>query len=374
MNIKPRVFLTSNVFSAEEIGQNQQISKPIRIKIQDLWESLQSNSEFKIFNGRFPSDDQIKKDIEQFDPHILGCHLSHPISKDILENSNIVAVATSTAGFNHIERTEEDNIIITHTPGVLFKTVTDFTIALIMANLRNLIDLHNYIWEGNWALDEKWDLDQKLCSVIDNKVVGIVGLGEIGTELMRRLHAWNLKIFYYDINPNKELEKLYPNLEYKEKIAAIFEESDIISLHIPLNSKTKHIVNKKLLKLMKKNALLVNTARGPIIDFDDLLELLENGEININIAFDVYPEEPIDPYILKRLKSIKENNPQIRMILIPHNASADADTRGNMAIIVLEDILKIINSEKIKDLEQVHLIPPHKEKLYKNNWRISQYW
>jgi len=374
MNIKPKVYLTSNVFSPKEIGQNDKISYQIRREMKDLWNKLESKADLKVFEGRFPTNTQLKEDVTQFSPHIIGCHLSHPISNNILENSNIFVISTSTAGFNHIDRPEEDDILITHTPGVLFETVADYTIALIMANLRNLIDLHNYVWEGQWSPDEKWDLDQKLSSVIDNKVIGIIGLGEIGTEVMKRLYAWGVKIVYYDRYPKVEVEKLYPGLEYKKNIEEVFEKADIITLHVPLNSATKHMIDAKLLKLMKKEALLVNTARGGVINFNDLLDLLESGEIEINLSFDVYPEEPIDLNILKRLKKIKKHNPKLRMILMPHNASADADTRGKMVIMLLKDILQVINSEKIDDLENIHLIPPHQKILYEQNWRISEYW
>ncbi|TXT62522.1 MAG: Glyoxylate reductase [Promethearchaeota archaeon] len=372
--MKTKVYLTSNVFSPQEIGQNEKIQDSLKVRIEQLWHELESNANLKVFEGRFPTKSQLQQEIGKYSPQIIGCHLSHPISENILDNSDIFAVSTSTAGFNHIERPEKDDIIITHTPGVLFETVADYTIALIMANLRNLIDLHNYVWDGQWSPDEKWDLDQKLSSVIDNKVVGIVGLGEIGTELMKRLYAWNLKIIYYDKYPKVELEKLFPGLEYKENIEDLFNEADVVSLHVPLNSATKHMVDADLLTLMKPKALLVNTARGGVINFDDLLELLESGEIDINFSLDVFPEEPLDPSILRRLKAIKEKNPGIRMILMPHNASADADTRGKMVIMLLEDILKIIDSKKIIDLETIHLIPPHKKKLYDEDWRIFKYW
>ena len=84
---------------------------------------------------------------------------------------------------------KEDDIIITHTPGVLHNTVADFTVALIMSNLRNIVDLHNYVWNGNWSSEDKWDLDQELSSVINNKTLGIVGLGERRLRFSREDNA-----------------------------------------------------------------------------------------------------------------------------------------------------------------------------------------
>ena len=149
MTNKPKLYLTSNVFSEKEIGSNELISENIRKTIKDLWQELDRVSSLKVFKGRFPTENQISRDIEEFNPDILGCHLSHQISSFILEKSKIFAIATSTAGFNHIQRTKLDDILITHTPGVLHETVADYTIAIIMANLRNLVDLHNYVWNSS---------------------------------------------------------------------------------------------------------------------------------------------------------------------------------------------------------------------------------
>jgi len=374
MGFKPKVYFTSNVFTPSEIGSNDKINQKIRDNIKKLWNMLSNIAELKIFNGRFPTEAESQRNIEEFNPDIIGCHLSQKISASILEESRIFAICTSTAGYNHIQKTQNDDILITHTPGVLHETVADYTIALIMANLRNLIDLHNHVWNGNWSTNNKWDIDQNLSSVISNKILGIVGLGEIGKEVIRRLYPWSVKILYYDIIRMKEFEKIYPNIGFKDKIEEIFQESDIISLHIPLNKFTEKIINRDLLKLMKKNALLVNTARGLVLDFDALLDLLEKKEIQINLALDVFPTEPIDIETLKRLNKIKKTQPELRMLLLPHNASADADTRGKMNIMFLKDIIKIIKSKSLEDLREIHLIPEHKSEISKKNWRIYNYW
>ena len=374
MPIKVKVYLTSSVFTVEEIGSNDKISPEIREKIKSLGEQLNESAETKIFNGRFPKDEQLKSEIEAFKPEIIGCHLSHNINSELLTISNIFAVLTSTAGYNHIERTEEDDIIITHTPGVLHETVADYTVALILANLRNIVDLHNYVWKGKWSSDDKWDLDQDLSSVIKNKCLGIVGLGEIGSEVVKKLYPWGLKIIYNDRERNTDFEMQYPMIEFKENLEDLFSVADIISLHIPLNNSTEKLINRELLILMKKGALLVNTARGGVLDVEDLLELMEKKEIQIDISFDVYPDEPIPSKILERFKKIKKEQPDLRIILMPHNASADADTRGRMVILLLEDLIKIIKSSEIDDLKDIHLIPEHKKILFDKKWRINNYW
>jgi len=374
MSDKPRVFLTSSVFSDKEIGANEKISEEIRTEIQKLWNKVESISNLKIFDKRFPTDEEIKANIKDFKPNIIGCHLSHSITTEMLENPEIFAISTSTAGFNHIKRLPEDNILITHTPGVLHETVADYTVALIMANLRNIIDLHNHVWNENWTAKDKWDLDQSLSSIIRNKVVGIIGLGEIGKEVVRYLYPWGIRILYYDINRSSEFETEFTSIEFKENLEDLFKEADIVSIHVPLNAHTHNLISRDLLKSMKKSALLVNTARGPILDVDALLDLLENKEIQIDIALDVFPIEPIDLKTLERLKKIKQEQPEIRMILMPHNASADADTRGRMVIIFLEDIIKIIESNGPEDLKDVRIIPEHRKQLSDKKWRIHNHW
>ncbi len=375
MSEKVRIFLASNVFSPSEIGSNDKVSNKLREKIGDLWTELNIISNLKVHDGRFPSEHQLKKEIDEFKPDMLGCHLSHEVKKELLENSSIFAVATSTMGYNHIGRVSGDGILITHTPGVLFETVTDFTISIIMANLRNLIDLHQFVWDGNWTPSEKWDLDQSLCSVISNKLLGIVGLGQIGQEVVRRLSHWGVNIMYTDISQNLEMERAYPNLKYSSSFEEIFTNCDIVSIHIPLNDRTEGIINRDLLKLMKKGALLVNTARGPIINFHDLLELLEKKEISINLAFDVFgPTEPIEPEILERFKKIKKEQKNLSFLFVPHNASADAETRAKMNIMFLQDIISIIRSKSIKDLGKMHIIPEQKRNLEEIDLRIKKYW
>ena len=374
MSLRPKVFLASNVFSPEELGSNEKIDLQTRERLKNLWDKLNSISDLKTFNGRFPTQEELKKVILSFDPDILGCHLSHSITANLIKNSNVFAISTSTAGYNHIDQTLSKDILITHTPGVLHNTVADYTISLIMANLRNLIDLHSYVWSGNWELKSKWDLDQDLSSVITNKVLGIVGLGEIGVELLKRLHPWGLKILYYDIERKMDVENKYPTIYFKENLEDLFKEADIVSLHMPLNKSTENLIDKSLLSLMKRGSLLINTARGGVLNLEDLLELLEDRKIQVNFGLDVFPQEPLDENILTRIRDLKLEQPDIRIILMPHNASADASTRGRMVNIFIEDIIKIIESTSIEDLNEVHVIPEQKQLMTQNKWRIVKYW
>jgi len=374
---KLRCYITSPVF--KEIATNEKISEEKRSKLKNLWIDLEDKVDLKISNTRFPSEHELKEVIDVWTPNIIGCHLSHNISEEMLQNPEIIAVCTSTAGYNHIY--QYPGVLITHTPGVLHRTVADFTISIIMTNLRNLVGLHNFVWNEEWKSGQKWDLDENLSSTIDSKVIGIIGLGEIGKELASRLSPWGIKLLYHDIKKRPQIEEKIKNLLFVPNLEDVFAKCDVISIHIPLNNNTKHLIGRNCLKLMKKDALLVNTARGAIIDFSELIELLESEEIEINLAFDVYENEPINPDLLKRFKNVSDSKKNLRFIFIPHNASADANTRAQMAIMLLEDILKIVKSTSRHDLTSMHLIPEQRTLLYSTSgdkklkeYRIGKFW
>ncbi|MHA1794205.1 MAG: 2-hydroxyacid dehydrogenase [Promethearchaeota archaeon] len=371
--VKPKVYFTSNVF--KEISRNPKVAEPIRKKINDAWEKLNSVALVEIHDGRFPPDGEIKEKILDPGVRFVGCHLSHAIREEWLEKSNVIAVSTSTMGYDHVGRAP--GVLITHTPGVLQNAVADYTAALILSNLRNIVDLHDFVWSGSWVPGKKWDLDQDLSRALDNQVIGLIGLGEIGSEVARRLKPWNVKILYNDLHRKEQLESEL-GLEFRSSLEDIFAEADIVSLHVPLNSKTRGLINGSLLSRMKDHSLLVNTARGGIINHGDLLDLLEQGDIKINLAFDVHDPEPLDLATLNRYKKIKEDQPELRFIFMPHNASADADTRGKMAIMLLEDITWLVTSRGITDIKRCRIIPSQKRDLFDqgliDDYRIKKYW
>jgi lactate dehydrogenase-like 2-hydroxyacid dehydrogenase len=378
MLMKKKVYLTTLVF--KQIVDHPKVSEINKKRINELWETLGSVTELKVANKRFPDKEEINQAVNGWGAQIIGCHLSHEIPEEVVKNTNLVAVCTATAGYNHI--TSMPGMLITHTPHILHKTVADFTIALILSNLRNIVNLHNFVWEGNWGSNQKWDMDENLSSTMDEKILGIVGMGDIGQELAKKISPWGVKIVYYDINQKKNFEKEFTNVTYMSSMEDVFSQADIISLHIPLNSKTKHIVNRVMLKKMKEGALLVNTARGSVINFSDLIEMLENNEISINLAFDVFEQEPIENSLLKRFKKILKSKPELRFTFIPHSASSSADTRAQMVIFLLKDIIKIATSQNNKDLAGLRLIPEQKYLLEEFNeqtpkiktYRIAQLW
>ena len=378
MDIFPKVYLTSSVF--HEIANHEKVSKDKKEQIEKLWQELHKFAEVFCDNDRFPSEQKIYDVVKQNNIDFIGCHISHPITKAILEIPSVKAVCTSSMGFNHIF--PHPGILITHTPSIMDKTVAELTIGIILANLRNIVGLHNYLWDGKWDPDLKWDLDENLNKSLDSLTLGIIGLGEIGREVTRRLYPWGIKIVYYDINRDQDFEIKFPKLTFIEKMEDVFKTADIISLHIPLNELTNGIVNASLLKQMKKNALLVNTARGAILNFPDLIRLLKSKEISINLAFDVFEPEPIPPETLNEFKKIAEDRLELRFVFIPHSGSSDADTRATMTIVLLTNLIKLCKSEEPDDIKDLKLIPL--QRMFKNlnkttleklkTYRIWKWW
>jgi lactate dehydrogenase-like 2-hydroxyacid dehydrogenase len=350
--VLPTVYLTSPVF--REIADNPLVSNDQQNSLKQIFKELQDVANVLISHTRFPSSTDIIE-ILHHSVDFIGCHISHPMTHEILQIPGVKAVCTSSVGFNHI--TDEPGVLIAHTPGILEKTVADFTIAVILSTLRNLTPLHNYLWEGRWDSGEKWDLDANLNRTLDSLTLGIVGLGEIGREVVRRLEPWGIQILYYDIQRNDDFETQYPNLTFFSELPDLFAVSDVVSLHIPLNASTQGQIGESLLRKMKPGAILVNTARGPVIDFPALITLLRDREISIHLAFDVWDPEPISPEILQAFRDISQNRPDLRFLFIPHNASSDANTRAKMSEIMLTNLYHLCTSKNLSDLSEVRLIP-----------------
>ncbi len=369
---KAHVYLTSPVF--REMADNQKVSESLRHEITRYFNLLAESADITESETRFPDAETIKSSVERTKADFIGCHLSHDLSKATLDLPSLKGVATSTAGYNHIADT--DGVLITNTPSVLDKATADYTIAAILNNLRSITDLHNYVCNGNWEKGQKWDLDNNLGNSIDNLTLGIVGMGEIGREVVRRLAPWGVNIIYHSRTRKSEFEEEYPDLQYIESAERLFEAADIISLHVLLNEDTHHLVNENLLKKMKPGSLLVNTARGEVIDFEALLRLLKTGEIHINLALDVFDPEPLSPNSLDDLKDIMADDRGLKFTLLPHNASADADTRAKMAIMMLKDLLQMVQSECLKDIKPLNLIPPLKNisSTQISDYRIHAWW
>ena len=374
MSSTPKVYLTSPVF--REIADHPKVSVKYKFLINKVWSNLNTAATVIVADSRFPSEEDIRRTVEQQEVDFIGCHIGHQLTESIVAAPSVKAVSTSNVGYNHIHL--HPGVIVTNTPGVLAGTTADYTLSLILANLRNVTGLNQYVWNGQWQPGEKWDLDRHITKNTENLTYGILGLGEIGREVVRRVAPWGIHIAYHDIFQSAEMEEKYPNLNYYEDVEQLFKIADILSIHIPLDESTRHLIGERLLRLMRPRTLLVNTAQGAIIDFEALIRLLKNKEISIHLAFDVYEEEPLPAALLEQFRQINAERPDLRFIFTPHSATADADTRARMAATMMTNLNALVRSTSVRDIKELNLIPPlafvKKEPRMLEDYRIFRWW
>jgi glyoxylate reductase len=256
------------------------------------------------------------------------------INADFLDKTpNVKIIARFGVGYDSVDVDEctKRKVYVTHTPGVLSGGVADHTWALILSFMRHIPVANNYVkteWENRQRyIPFGWE--------IEKKVLGFLGLGRIGAEVLKRSKGFDTINQYYDIFRNKDLEESY-GIKYVG-FEDLLRTSDILTIHVPLLPTTKHIISSKELSMMKKNALLVNTSRGPVIDEIALVKALKEGTIG-GAALDVFEQEPTPL-----------DNPLLRLnnvVLSPHCASATWETRRKMAKCNVDNLLAWFNGNR----------------------------
>ncbi len=193
-------------------------------------------------------------------------------------------LALRSAGYNHVDLKEAKkvNMGVSRVPSYSPYAVAEHTIAMMLALNRQLVHAHNRINELNFSLDGLTGFD------MHGKVAGIIGTGQIGSLVIKILHGFGCKILAYDTIENVSLIKDY-GVTY-EDFNTLCEKSDIVSLHVPLNEETKHMINVDLIQKMKRGVMLINTSRGALVDTTAVIIALKSGKIGY-FGMDVYEEE-----------------------------------------------------------------------------------
>lgn len=221
--------------------------------------------------------------IKEFNPDALIIGADKIDKKIISENSNLKIIVKRGVGLDNIDTREaiKKDIVVSYTPGTNNEAVADFTIGLILNIARKISIASNSLRSGIWESFIGDDLYRK--------IVGVIGTGKIGSSVIRRLIGFEVKVLAHDVNKNKSLEE-YKNVKYVA-MDELITLSDFITVHVPLTINTKHLINSDQFSRMKKNAYLINTSRGEIIDEDELYEALILKKIK-GAAIDVWKEEP----------------------------------------------------------------------------------
>ena len=230
-------------------------------------------------------------------------------------------------------------IAVTNTPGVLTEDTADMTMALILAVARRIPEGARVIPDGEWA---GWSPTWMLGRRITGKRLGIVGMGRIGQALARRAKAFGLSIHYH--NRRHVPPKIEAELEatYWESLDQMLARMDIVSVNCPHTPATYHLLSARRLKLIRKEAYVVNTARGEVIDEDTLIKLIEAGDVG-GAGLDVYEHEPaVNPKLVRLAKAGK-------VTLLPHMGSATIEGRVEMGEKVIINIRTFLDNHKPPD-------------------------
>lgn len=268
------------------------------------------------------------------DKDAVLCQLTDLIDKEVYDRAkNVKIFANYAVGFNNIDVDEatKRGIIITNTPGVLSDATADLAWTLLLSVARRIVEADKYTRAGKFKC---WSPTLFLGQDLVGKTLGIIGAGRIGKTLAKRSIGFDMKILYHNRKRDEEMEKMF-NAKWVDK-DTLLKESDFISLHVPLTKETYHMIGEREFKLMKKTAILINTARGPVVDEKALVKALKEKEI-WGAGLDVYEKEPEVEEDLKKMDNV---------VLVPHIGSATINTRDNMAKIAAKNIIAVLNNER----------------------------
>jgi len=260
------------------------------------------------------------------------------IDREIMESlPKLRVIANVGVGYNNLDVSAATSlgILLTNTPGVLTETTADFAWALLLSAARRTAEADAFTRAGKFKL---LGVQEYLGHEVSGKTLGIVGLGRIGQAVARRAAGFNMKVVYCNSQPGD------PNETHDNAMELSFESvlrtSDFISLHVPLNAQTTHLLNDRAFALMKRNAIVINTARGPVIDEKALVRALTNGSI-AGAGLDVYEREPdIEPELLT-LRNV---------VLAPHIGSATRETRLLMCMTAADNLIAALKGVRPPNL------------------------
>src|SRR5579872_759940 len=262
--------------------------------------------------------------------------LTDRIDRAVLEagRGTLKIVANVAVGYDNIDvpAATECGVMVTNTPGVLTETTADFAWALLMATARRIPEGDRFLRAGRY---HGWGIMMLLGQDVYERTLGIVGFGRIGQAVAWRAAGFRMHILYYD--PVIQADDFAASVGARRvDLDTLLRESDFVSVHTPLTEETHHLIGAEQLSAMKRDAVLVNTSRGPVVDEAALAAALKSGTIAA-AGLDVYENEPaVDPGLLEC-----EN-----AILTPHIASASVATRTRMATMAAENVIAALDGAR----------------------------
>ena len=271
------------------------------------------------------TDNDLKNIVFKYDA-ILST-VREKFTKEILKNKkNLKLISNYAVGLNNIDTDFANSIGIKvyNTPDVVTDSTADLTIALLLSLIRKIPEASNFVKRNEW---KSWDPNLFVGKELQGKTLGIIGFGRIGQAVAKRAIGFGLKVIF--CNPSK-IKKSISDKSKQVKLDYLLKESDIISLHAPLNEATKNLIDYNAFKKMLKKPIILNLARGEILNTEDLTRALKE-ELIWGVALDVTNPEPIPKD--HKLLSLKN------CIIVPHIGTATIECRHNMAKMAAENIV-----------------------------------
>lgn len=267
----------------------------------------------------------------------LVCLLTDRIDAGLMDaaGDSLKVISQMAVGFDNIdiESATSRGIPVGHTPGVLTDTTADFAFTLLMTAARRVTEGVRYVKAGKW---KTWGPTLLMGQDIHHATLGIIGLGRIGQGMARRASGFDMNVIFHDnyVDPAIASELGAKSVSLDQ----LLQQSDFVSVHVPLTEETDHMIGTDALELMKPSAVLVNTSRGPVVDPQALYKALTNGSIAY-AALDVTEPEPIPP-----------DDPLVALdncIIVPHIASSSLATRNKMASMTAANLAAGLAGERL---------------------------
>jgi glyoxylate reductase len=238
-------------------------------------------------------------------------------------------VANFAVGYDNVDvpACAARGVVVTNTPDVLTNATAELAMTLMLAAARRLGEVERIVRAGRWR---GWEPGQLLGRELSGAVVGIVGLGRIGTRVAELLRGFGVEILYTARSPRPGAEEQLG--ARRAELGDLLARADFVTLHVPLTSETHHLIDRRALERMKPGAVLVNTARGGLVDAAALAEAIAHGRLG-GAGLDVYEQEPQVPRELLELE---------RVVLAPHIGSATAKARDGMARLVADNVIAVL--------------------------------
>lgn len=260
--------------------------------------------------------------------------LTNSYDKTFIDSLNkCKVIANCAVGYNNIDvgYAESKNIVVTNTPDVLTDATAEIALSLILACSRRIVEGDKLVRKGEFT---GWRPDFHLGLELKGKTLGIIGAGRIGQATASRAKSFGMNIIYYNRSIKEDFER--ETTAQKVSLNNLLSNSDVVSIHLPLSDETFHVLNKEKLDMLKPDAIIINTARGELIDEDHLIKILREKKI-FSAGLDVYKNEPA---INKDFYSLDN------VVLLPHIGSATLETRNSMAILAARNIVEVLSNRQ----------------------------